>query len=90
MPHLVFSGKSGSYEIPHIVKAIDSSAFKGKQQLTTITVPDSITEIAEEAFPECSGLKKVTISILSRPLTKLHLANAFIDVSCHSRICGLH
>ena len=47
------------------VKAIGSSAFANNSNITSVTIPDSITSIGEGAFNHCSSLKNVYISDLT-------------------------
>jgi hypothetical protein len=41
--------------------SIGGSAFNGKTQITSITIPDSVTVISDNAFRNCSGLTSITI-----------------------------
>ena len=43
------------------VKGIDSQAFKECTGLTSVTIPDGVTNIGYEAFRDCSKLTSVTI-----------------------------
>ena len=43
------------------VKGIDSQAFKECTGLTSVTIPDGVTNIGNEAFRDCSKLTSVTI-----------------------------
>ena len=43
------------------VKFINSSAFSGCSNLTSVTIPNSITSIGESAFSGCNNLTSVTI-----------------------------
>jgi len=38
-----------------------SSAFKGRTGLTSIVIPESVTEIGRETFRDCTGLKTIVI-----------------------------
>ena len=53
--------KSGSYEIPSTVQTIDYCAFVKRRKLTSITIPDSVTEFLNGIFDECKELERVTI-----------------------------
>ena len=48
------------------VTTIGSSAFRGCNSLTSITIPDSVTTIGDYAFSGCSGLKGVYITDLEK------------------------
>ncbi|MBR5124640.1 MAG: leucine-rich repeat domain-containing protein, partial [Clostridia bacterium] len=43
------------------VKVIQGSAFRGCTDLTSITIPDSVTSIGKYAFRYCTGLMSITI-----------------------------
>ena len=43
------------------VISIGSGAFSGYSNMTSVTIPNSVTEIEDSAFDGCSGLKSVTI-----------------------------
>lgn len=62
---------SGNYEIPEKVTGNDGDeydvtgiapeTFKDNKQLTSITIPSSITSIGESAFAGCENLKEITV-----------------------------
>ncbi len=41
------------------VVAIGENAFKGNKKVTSVTIPESVTEIGEGAFDGCSSLEKI-------------------------------
>ena len=45
----------------HKVKSIAAAAFEYCTQLTTVTIPDTVTEIGDGAFFECHSLTSITI-----------------------------
>ena len=56
------AGKSGAeYRIPENIASIQSGAFYGCDNLTSVTVPTGITEIGENVFRSCNNLKYVDI-----------------------------
>ena len=52
---------SGAYAIKSGTKTIASSAFSGCENLTSITIPDSVTSIGSSAFSDCRNLTNITI-----------------------------
>jgi len=48
--------------VSHRVKGIGNLAFDSCPDLTSITIPNSVTSIGNSAFLDCTGLKKVFIS----------------------------
>ncbi len=62
---------TGDYVIPekvnydgkeYLVVAIGKSAFRGCRELTSVSIPNSITSIGEEAFDGCDKLKSLVLS----------------------------
>jgi hypothetical protein len=43
------------------VKSIGGCAFFGCKSLTSLTIPDGLTEIGECAFLSCTGLESISI-----------------------------
>lgn len=54
----------------YMVTSIDYSAFSGCTELTSVTIPSTVTIINSYAFTNCSGLTKITVP-LKRYLTRL-------------------
>jgi hypothetical protein len=52
-------GKQGAYTIPNGVKTIKQLAFSGSNQLTSVTIPSSITQIGPYAFNKCANLTAI-------------------------------
>ena len=51
-----------SYNIKEGTKWVGSHAFSGCTNLTSITIPDSVTSIGDYAFSNCSSLNSIEIS----------------------------
>ena len=54
------NGKVGNFAIPNTITSVGLQ-FEGLNNLTGITIPDSVTNIASWAFYQCYGLTNVTI-----------------------------
>ena len=50
---------SGVYAIKDGTKTIAAAAFNGCESLTSLTIPDSVTDIESSAFYDCTNLKTV-------------------------------
>lgn len=56
-----YTGHGGAVVIPSGVTTIDSWAFKGCHDLTSVVIPNGVTAIDDYAFYECDNLTSVTI-----------------------------
>lgn len=56
-----YCGNDSHVVIPEGVRAIGKLAFAGRFHMKSITIPDSVTEIGDEAFWHCSGLESIVI-----------------------------
>ena len=54
-------GKAGSYTVPNSVTRIESSAFEGCNNLTSVTIPNGVSSIEDSVFSECTSLTNITI-----------------------------
>lgn len=52
---------SGAYVVPNTIQTICCGAFSGCSQVTSITLPDSLTFIPSGAFSDCSALTSLVI-----------------------------
>ena len=57
IPKVVVDKNGNEYQIVEI----GSSVFAGYENLTTITIPDSVTKIEDRAFQDCKSLTSITI-----------------------------
>ena len=55
-----YKGSDTKVVIPSEVRVIDSSAFSGRQRLSSVVIPEGVTEIRSNAFYNCSGLKQIS------------------------------
>lgn len=68
------SKKAGSvFEIPSGVTVIDAYAFKNCKNLSGLQLSETIKEIRESAFENCTGLKKITFPGSTDQHLKEHL-----------------
>ena len=60
-----YTGPGGAVEIPSKISGVDvvviASAFQGKDTITSVTIPNSVTVIGREAFSRCTNLISVNI-----------------------------
>ncbi len=67
-------------------KSIGNSAFIHCTELTSITIPNSVTSIGEDAFSRCAGLTSITVESGN---TKYHSAgNCLIETASKTLILG--
>ena len=59
--------KQGAYIVPNSVISIEANAFKSNDNLTAVTLGDSVAEIGRYAFFGCTGLTYVTINAETPP-----------------------
>lgn len=50
-----------SYVVTHIYGATNNSAFWGQSQLTSVTIPNTVTSIGDRAFFGCTGLTAINL-----------------------------
>lgn len=50
-----------NFTVPHGVTKISGSAFSFSNNLVNVFIPDSVTEIEENAFFECTALEKISV-----------------------------
>lgn len=53
-------GKRGGYDVPSGVTRIHTAAFSYDANLVSITIPESVTAIGDNAFDACEGLTSAT------------------------------
>lgn len=51
---------AATYENVPVVR-IEDSAFYGQREMTSVVIPDSVTEIGDSAFYNCSALKNIVL-----------------------------
>ena len=56
------AARGGEYSVSSVVKKIGMYAFADCVNLTSVTLPSGVEEIADSAFTGCKNLQKVTIS----------------------------
>ena len=72
---------SGAYTIPSGIKQIAGMAFWGNLGLTSVTIPNSVTSIGEDAFAYCEDLENITCEAMTPPTCKDDIFAFFADKS---------
>jgi hypothetical protein len=71
------------YNIPNSVTAIGDGAFRGCDNLTSVTISNRVVSIGEEAFYDCKSLSNVTIGKSVRVI----FDQAFICCNIDTIVC---
>lgn len=71
-----YKGEGGDVVIPDGIEIIDSYAFQGCSNVTSITMPDSVRAIGYAAFYSCSGMTEINLS------KKLGSINDYVFYGC--------
>ena len=53
---------SGSYSIPDGIESIVGGAFEYRSSLTSVSIPNSVTNIGQRAFAECNRLLSIDVA----------------------------
>ena len=77
-------GRSGTFDIPDGVRWIESSAFSGCGELTSVTIPASVRGMGSYAFESCYGLTSITLPDSLRALP----GGAFADCESLEDVAG--
>ena len=97
VPGFLFIGYSGDIVIPatvtynettYPVTSIDAIAFYGCHDLTSIVVPNSVTEIGQEAFGNCPGLTSIVVESGNPRFDSRNNCNAIIETTDNELIAG--
>lgn len=79
-------GCSNSF-IPNTVTAIDYGAFWGAG-ITSISLPNSVTEIYSDAFTECTSISKITVADDNPKYDSRNNCNAIIETASNTLVVG--
>ena len=97
VPGFLFIGYSGDIVIPatvtynettYPVTSIDAIAFYGCHDLTSIVVPNSVTEIGQEAFGNCPGLTSIVVESGNPRYDSRNNCNAIIETASNTLLLG--
>ncbi|MBR6441409.1 MAG: leucine-rich repeat domain-containing protein, partial [Bacteroidales bacterium] len=77
-----------SFVFGNNVKVIPAYLCNGMGGLTSITIPDSVTSIGDQAFSSCSGLTSVSVSNGNTIYDSRNGCNAIIHTSSNTLISG--
>ena len=68
--------------------AIGANVFKGKTTITSVTIPNSVTSIGEDAFNGCSGLTSIVVDGNNTKYDSREDCNAIIETETNTLISG--
>ena len=97
VPGFLFIGYKGDVVIPatvtydgttYPVTSIEDIAFYGCHDLTSIVVPNSVTEIGQEAFGNCPGLTSIVVESGNPRFDSRNNCNAIIEITDNELIAG--
>ncbi len=97
VPGFLFIGYSGAVVIPatvtydgttYPVTSIEAIAFWGSTELTNVDIPNSITEIGQEAFGNCPGLTSIVVDSGNPRFDSRNNCNAIIETADNELIAG--
>ena len=84
-----FGSQVTSFEFGNEVEVVPSSLCKGMEKLTSVTIPNSVTSIGDEAFNGCDKLVDVYCYATTPPITDgentFSRYNAFLYVPCENK-----
>lgn len=58
---ILYNGTSKDVAVPDGVKRINSGAFNGRSDITSVTIPDTLLYLSADSFYGCSGITELTI-----------------------------
>ena len=80
--------KDGVGIIPEGTACIVEKAFYDCKELTSVVIPDSVTEIGSYAFVGCTGLTSICVSEGNKKYDSRDNCNAIIDTESNTLIAG--
>jgi hypothetical protein len=77
-----------SFEVPSTVKKMGDTVFSGCTQLTTLTLPKSLTDVGNTPFTGCTKLQSVTVLMKNIPNSAFSNCTGLQSVTIDSESVG--
>ncbi len=87
--HLYLNGEEiKNLRFPFYVNRIRAYTFRGCSGLTSVTIPNSVTNIGNGAFSDCSGLSSIIVESGNSKYDSRYNCNAIIETNTNTLITG--
>ncbi len=82
------SGLRGEYTVKDGTLKISAGAFYGRERLSSVVIPSSVTEIKENAFSGCTGLSDIYYKGTEEEWSEISKAEGWDESASYMLTCG--